>query len=276
MPTRLYQVDAFTDRPFAGNPAAVCLLDRPADAVWMQSVAREMNLSETAFVVPGIDAAPPNCPLFGLRWFTAAGVEVDICGHATLATAHVLWESGLLAHGERACFDTRSGRLTAARDAAWITLDFPAMPVVPGPIPGTILTALRVDPLFTGTCGPRCLVEVANESIVRGLAPDFTLMRSAPGRAVIVTSRADAGRAYDIVSRYFAPWVGVDEDPVTGVAHCALGPFWAARLGRQTVTAYQASARGGHLRLALTDGLPPRVQISGQAVTVLVGTLRGA
>jgi PhzF family phenazine biosynthesis protein len=257
-----FHVDAFADRPFAGNPAAVCLLDHPAEPDWMRKAAAELNLSETAFVVPQDGG-------FGLRWFTPA-VEIDLCGHATLASAHVLWECGRLAAGETARFHTRSGWLTATRDGDWITLDFPALAVVPGPLPDGVVRALGVEPRWTGTCGPRWVVEMADESAVRGLQPDLDHLRTIPGRSLMVTAPADAGRNYDFVSRYFAPWVGVDEDPVTGSAHCALGPFWGARLGKSLLTAYQASPRGGTLRIGLAAD---RVRLGGQAVTVVSGEL---
>jgi PhzF family phenazine biosynthesis protein len=260
VPIPFFHVDAFTARPFAGNPAAICLLDGPRDPDWMRQVAAEMNLSETAFVVPQEGG-------FGLRWFTPV-IEVDLCGHATLAAAHVLWESRRLAAGAVARFHTRSGWLTAARDAGWITLDFPALSIVPGPVPDTLVEALGADARFTGACGARSVIEVADEATVRGLRPDFALLRSVPGRALIVTAAADPGSGYDFVSRYFAPWVGVDEDPVTGAAHCSLGPFWGARLGKATLFAYQASPRGGALRVELAGD---RVRLAGQAVTVVSG-----
>lgn len=264
MPIAFFHVDAFTDGPFSGNPAAVCLLEAPADAAWMRRVAAEVNLSEAAFVVP-IDGG------FGLRWFTPE-VEVDLCGHATLASAHVLWERGTLPRAQPARFSTRSGWLTAACDGGSITLDFPALPLTPGPIPPEAVAALGVEPLMTGTCGARWMAEVASEETVRGLKPDFARLRALTGRALMVTARARPGAGYDFVSRYFAPWVGVDEDPVTGVAHCALGPFWAARLGKPRLTAFQASSRGGWLRV---EAAGDRVKLGGQAVTVIAGEWLG-
>jgi PhzF family phenazine biosynthesis protein len=264
MPYPFFHVDAFTNRPFSGNPAAVCLLEAPADPGWMRRVAAELGLSETAFVSP-VDGG------FGLRWFTPE-VEVNLCGHATLASAHVLWEAGRLPREAQARFQTRSGWLTAAREGAWITLDFPATPVVPGPIPAGAVAAIGIEPVTTGTAGPRWVVEAASEHDVRGLQPDFARLRTLTGRGLIVTAAAPGGAAYDFVSRYFAPWVGVDEDPVTGAAHCALAPFWAARLGRRPLTAYQASPRGGWLRV---EAAGDRVRLSGQAVTVVAGEWRG-
>jgi len=264
MALRIFQVDAFTDRPFAGNPAGVCLLPAgspPADEAWMQAVAREMNLSETAFLAPGEKA-------FGLRWFTPA-VEVDLCGHATLASAWVLFEQGLLAGGQQACFHTRSGLLSARLREGWIELDFPAEPVARAEVPEALLEALAVKPRFAGRNRFDYLVEVDSEQIVRGLEPDLRRLASLKERGVMVTSRSDSPE-YDFVSRFFAPGAGIDEDPVTGSAHCCLGPFWGERLGKRELTGYQASARGGVVRVALAG---ERVLLYGQAVTVLRGEL---
>ncbi|HEY8478153.1 MAG TPA: PhzF family phenazine biosynthesis protein [Chloroflexota bacterium] len=257
----IYHVDAFTDRPFAGNPAAVCLLSSPRDDGWMQMIAREMNLSETAFVHPhGRD--------FRLRWFTPL-VEVDLCGHATLAAAHVLWEAGTLASEAPACFHTRSGVLVARRRGTWIEMSFPAEPEEPAPTPPELVAALGVEPRYVGRNRFDYLVEVETESVVRTIEPDLARLRTLPVRGVIVTSRAETD-GYDVVSRFFAPRVGIDEDPVTGSAHCCLGPYWSERLGKGEIVAYQASKRGGVVRVRL-DGA--RVCLSGQAVTVLRGTL---
>jgi PhzF family phenazine biosynthesis protein len=265
MALRFFQVDAFTGRPFAGNPAGVCLLpagSTSADEAWMQAVAREMNLSETAFLVPAEKA-------FGLRWFTPA-VEVDLCGHATLASAWVLFEQGLLAGGQAARFHTRSGLLTARRWEGWIELDFPAVPAARAEAPEALLEALGVKPRFIGRNRLDYLVEVDSERIVRGLAPDLRRLASLKERGVMVTSRSDSPE-YDFVSRFFAPGAGIDEDPVTGSAHCCLGPFWGDRLGKKELTGYQASARGGVVRVALAG---ERVLLYGQAVTVLRGELQ--
>lgn len=262
MGVRLVQVDAFTDKAFAGNPAAVCLLPAPRDDAWMQSVAREMNLSETAFLVKQEDG-------FDLRWFTPA-VEVDLCGHATLASAHVLWEEGLLQPGKPARFHTRSGLLTAERRADWIELNFPAHPPEPVAAPPDLTRALGVTPNYVGKSGgDDYLVEVESEEVVRATRPNFALLATVPARGVMVTSRA-AVREFDFVSRFFAPQSGVNEDPVTGSAHCCLGPFWKDRLGKSEFVAYQASERGGVVRVRL-DG--DRVRLGGQAVTVLRGEL---
>lgn len=255
--TRITQVDAFTDRPFTGNPAAVCLLSEPPPEWWMQDVAREMNLSETAFVLAHEDG-------FDLRWFTPT-VEVDLCGHATLASAHVLWEEGHLRPDEVAHFHSRSGLLTAARRGDWIELDFPASDPEPVEIPPGMADALGADPVSVHRARSDLLVELADEKAVRTLHPELGRLRGLQARGVIVTAAGISGR-YDFVSRFFAPRVGVDEDPVTGSAHCALAPFWSRRLGRDQLTGYQVSARGGTVRTRLSG---ERVILGGQAVTVL-------
>lgn len=257
----IVQVDAFTDTPFRGNPAAVCVLREPRNDEWMQAIAGEMNLSETAFLLPEGNA-------WRLRWFTPA-TEVDLCGHATLASAHVLWQDGHLAPPQQARFKTRSGLLTADRRGDWIELDFPAKPSQPVDAPADLLTALDVTPRYVGKGDFDWIVEVDSAARVRELQPDFGLLKRVPARGVIVTSRSDT-RGYEIVSRCFYPQVGIDEDPATGSAHCALAPFWAERIGKREFVAYQASARGGVLRVRL-DG--ERVKLGGQAVTVLRGEL---
>jgi PhzF family phenazine biosynthesis protein len=251
------QVDSFTATPFAGNPAAVCLLAHPQDEQWMRNVAREMNLSETAFLVR-------RAGDFDLRWFTPT-VEVDLCGHATLASAHVLWEDGHLKPDQPARFHTRSGLLTAEKKGAWIEMNFPATPGEPVAPIEALESALGVKAKYMGRSRSDYLVEVNGEDDVRGLNPDFRALRTLKIRGVIVTSRA-SGSEYDFVSRFFAPGSGIDEDPVTGSAHCCLGPFWKERLGRDDLLGYQASARGGFVR---TRCVGDRVLLSGQAVTVL-------
>lgn len=263
MPIPLLQVDAFTDAVFAGNPAAVCVLSEARDAVWMQRVAREMNQAETAFVVP----AAVN-EEFDLRWFTPT-VEVDLCGHATLAAGHALWEIGRLPASAIARFHTKSGLLTATQRSDWIELDFPVTVAEPCEAPPGLADALGATPLFVGRSRFDYLVEVARESLVRELAPDIAVLRTLPARGVIVTSEATT-TGWDFVSRFFAPASGIDEDPVTGSAHCALAPFWGQRLGKTSMVARQVSARGGTLRLQLEGD---RVRIGGQAVTVLRGEL---
>src|SRR5229473_261289 len=238
MAQTITQVDAFTEKPFAGNPAAVCVLPEARDASWMQAVAREMNLSETAFLVRQADG-------FQLRWFTPA-VEVDLCGHATVASAHALWEEGHLAPGEQARFYTRSGLLTAERNGTWIELDLPAKPEEPAVAPDGLVEALGASPKYTGRNAFDYIVELDSEEAVRALQPNFALLGEIPVRGVIVTSRA---ADYDFISRFFAPASGIQEDPVTGSAHCCLGPFWRERLNKTEFVAYQASARGGVLRV---------------------------
>lgn len=263
MPLRIVQVDAFASRPFAGNPAAVCVLTQEADVQWMRDVAREMNLSETAFLVPQAGA-------FALRWFTPS-VEVDLCGHATLASAHVLWEDGHLAESEQARFDTRSGRLTADRRGGWIEMDFPAKIAVPAEPPPELLSALGLARAhFVGRNAFDYLVEADSEETVRALTPNYSTLRTLPVRGVIVTARSSRGE-FDFVSRFFAPGSGVDEDPVTGSAHTALGPYWAGKLGVNDLTGFQASARGGVVGVAVRGD---RVLLNGQAVTVMTGELK--
>jgi len=256
----IYQVDAFTHAPFLGNPAAVCLLPGAKDAGWMQHVAREMNLSETAFLVQEDDG-------FSLRWFTPVA-EVDLCGHATLASAHILWETGIVNPEQKACFHTLSGLLTARREGTWIELDFPAEPGEEvGILPA--FDALGIKPLSICKTRTNYLLEVDNEETVRQMQPDFALLKKLPVQGVIVTSRASTP-GFDFVSRYFAPSVGIDEDPVTGSAHCTLGPYWSAKLCKHELIAYQASARGGVLRVRVGHD---RVYISGQTVTIFKGEL---
>lgn len=263
MTTIITVVDSFTDQPFAGNPAAVCILPAPAPEAWMQAVAREMNLAETAFL-------HRDGGHFALRWFTPT-VEVDLCGHATLASAHVLWQDGYLRADEIARFNCRKGLLTARRDRGGIELDFPAMPAAAGPLPATILSALGLTAArWTGRNEFDYLVEVESEAVVRGLQPNHHALRSLGARGVMVTSLAEAGQPFDFVSRFFAPGAGIDEDPVTGSAHCALGPYWQPRLGRETLVGFQASPRGGLVRVTCRGD---RVGLAGQAVAVYRATL---
>jgi PhzF family phenazine biosynthesis protein len=259
---RIHQVDAFTDRPFAGNPAGVCVLARAASEDWMRNVAREMNLAETSFLWP-------EGEVWRLRWFTPR-VEIDLCGHGTLAAAHVLWETGVLAKGTEARFETRSGRLTASGEGDWIQLDFPAIPVEPVDPPAGLLEALGARAAFVGRGRFDYLVEVGSELELRRVSPDFSALRRIEARGVIVTSRGDTPE-FDCVSRFFAPQVGIDEDPVTGSAHCMLAPYWAGKLGKNELKAYQASERGGVLGLRLRGD---RVLLRGNAVTVITGDLR--
>jgi PhzF family phenazine biosynthesis protein len=261
MGAKIFKVDSFAEKPFSGNPAGVCVLPAARDEMWMQNVAREMNLSETAFAYRMDDG-------FDLRWFTPA-VEVELCGHATLATAHILWESGALAPNEQARFQTKSGILTAERRGETVELDFPATPEKAAPAPPGLIEALGVKALYTGRNAFDCLVEVESEGIVRAARPDIARLKEVQCRGVIVTA-ASGSRGFDFVSRFFAPAVGVDEDPVTGSAHCCLGPYWSKKLGKAQLTAYQASSRGGIVHVAVGT---TRVRLGGKAVTVLRGEL---
>lgn len=267
MSVRITQVDAFTNRPFAGNPAAVCVLPAMPAEHWMRDVAREMNLSETAFLAPQDGS-------YHLRWFTPA-VEVDLCGHATIASAHVLWEDGHLPLEATARFHTRSGLLAAAKRGDWIELNFPATSAEPAQPPTGLLEALSpgnsLATRFVGRSKFDYLIEVASEKLLRALDPDHSALRKLPVRGIIVTTRSDSPE-FDFVSRFFAPGSGVDEDPVTGSSHCALGPHWAHQLGKNSLMAYQASSRGGVVRVSVEGD---RVILGGQAVTVLRGELAG-
>jgi len=256
MAQTIYQGDAFTSQPFAGNPAGVCILPEPGDERWMQAVAAEMNLSETAFLYPHEDG-------YNLRWFTPA-TEVDLCGHATLASAHILWEQGFLQPDRMARFHTRSGLLTARLKGAWIEMDFPAEVAWEIESQPGLDRSLGVKPLYTGQNRFDYLVEVASEADVVALAPNFEQLRSLSGRGVIVTA-VSSSPDYDFVSRFFAPAVGIDEDPVTGSAHCCLGPYWSARFGKTEMVGYQASTRGGIVRVQIAGD---RVLLGGQAVSV--------
>jgi PhzF family phenazine biosynthesis protein len=273
MPQPIAVVDAFTAQPYRGNPAGICVLPSAASDEWMQSVAIEMNHAETAFL---LQCGASNQDGYNLRWFTPGG-EVDLCGHATLASAHYLWETATLRPDQKACFHTRSGLLTADRHlidgTAWIELDFPAEPVSETATPEGLAAMLGAEPVFVGRNRMDFLVELKDESTVRGLRPDFkrieALSAEANLRGIIVTAPGGTGEA-DIVSRCFFPRFQIDEDPVTGSAHCALAPYWIPRLGKKEIVAHQASARGGWLRLRLAGD---RVKLRGQAVTTLRGEL---
>lgn len=261
MPLTLHQIDAFATAPFTGNPAAVCLLEAPVETAWMQDVAREMNLSETAFLLAQEDGD------WSLRWFTP-GAEVDLCGHATLASAHFLWERKMIAETDAVRFHTRSGVLTCAREDDWIVMDFPALPHEPADEPDGLAEALGAKPTAVHRSTWDLIAELDSAATVRGLKPAFHDLLPFAERGVIVTAPGDAG--FDFVSRFFAPVHRIDEDPVTGSAHCVLAPFWGARLGQESMLAYQASARGGILRVSAHG---ERVTLGGKAVTVLTGTL---
>jgi PhzF family phenazine biosynthesis protein len=264
MKIKIYQVDAFTDQPFKGNPAAVCILPDKGDQFdekWMAAVAREMNLSETAFLRPQEDG-------YNLRWFTPA-VEVDLCGHATLASAHTLYELDRVKGKDQIHFHTKSGLLTAKKRGDEIELNFPATP--PDPVkndPG-LAEALGVQPQYLGQSRYDFLVQVGSEGEVRDARPDFGALSALGVRGVMLTSRAESEQ-FDFISRFFAPGAGINEDPVTGSAHCCLGPYWGEILGLDEMLAYQASTQGGVVRVRLKDD---RVVLGGKAVTVMVGKL---
>ncbi len=261
MPVPIYVVDAFTSRPFAGNSAAVCLPSRGASDEWMQKVAAEMKHAETAFVVSRSDG-------FDLRWFTPT-TEVDLCGHATLASAHILWETSRLGESDAAVFHTKSGVLSCTRHGYGIQMDFPAEPSTGEAAEAlAVLAALGISSA-TKVYKNRMdfLLEVADEAALGALEPDFEALAAVGGRGVIVTCRSQ-GDDHDFASRFFAPAAGIDEDPVTGSAHCFLGPYWAERLGKSDLIGYQASERGGTVRVAVRGD---RVLLQGHAITVLAG-----
>ncbi|KAA2245374.1 PhzF family phenazine biosynthesis protein [Chitinophaga agrisoli] len=254
-----YQVDAFTKIPFKGNPAAVCIVDDTVTETMMQQIAAENNVSETAFVYRNEEG-------FQLRWFSPV-VEVPLCGHATLATAHVLWEEGIVPKQETITFNTLSGWLSAAQHDGWIALNFPSLLGHQVPLPQEIRDILGVNPVNAMFILNRYLVELATEAEVRALTPDFSRLVNHP--RIVVTAKGDPGSPFDFISRMFAPCVGINEDPVTGAAHCALAPYWAQQLGKQSMTAYQASARGGVVKVRQEGD---RTVFSGEAVTVIKGT----
>lgn len=262
---KLFHVDAFSGRPFGGNPAAICFLTEPRSYIWMQRLAEEMNLSETAFLLKEADG-------YNLRWFTPT-VEIELCGHATLASAHILWEQGYLDRDQEAHFSTMSGWLHARQSQGWIEMDFPAEPAVEATAPKELLKALDGPSItFVGQNRFDYVIEVDSETSLRALIPDLNLLKQLPIRGVSVTAPS-ASPEYDFVSRFFAPAVGISEDPVTGSAHCSLGPYWAKRLGKSELIGYQASRRGGVVRVRVHE---ERVGIGGQAVTVLAAELSDA
>jgi len=260
----LVTVDAFSAEPFRGNPAAVCFLDEPRPDAWMQRVAAEMNLSETAFLLPQPDG-------FSLRWFTPS-VEVPLCGHATLASAHALWETGRLSRDQEARFHTKSGLLTARLGVGRIEMDFPSIPVAEAPLLPEAQQALGITPKHSARTPVaqevNYLLELESEAAVQTLRPDFPALRKIHW-GFIVTARSASG-PYDFVSRYFAAGQGIDEDPVTGSAHCSLAPYWSSRLGKNELVGHQISTRGGVVHCTLRGD---RVRLAGQAVTVLRGEL---
>lgn len=261
MAIEIYQADAFTDRPFGGNPAGVCILPGPADPEWMQKVARDMNVSETAFLY----REGGGC---NLRWFTPT-VEVELCGHATLAGAHILWETGLVPRKQGIEFYTLSGTLTAALNGEMIELDFPSEPESEAEAPPALIESLGVKPIYVGRNRFDYLVEVGRAEEVRALEPDFALLGTIPVRGVMVTSASDDPK-YDFISRFFGPASGINEDPATGSAHCCLSPYWQKKTGRSEFLAYQASERGGVIGVRVMGG---RVKLLGKAVTIFKGQM---
>jgi len=263
MPVPFFQVDSFTPEPYKGNPAGVCILDTNRDEVWMQLVAKEVNLSETAFVVQKSEQE------FDLRWFTPT-TEVDLCGHATLAASHILWEQNILSEDKEAVFSTKSGLLACKKCSDKISMDFPSEKAEKAEAPKGLLEALNINPLYIGKNRMDYIIEVESEKIVRALNPDFKALKAVKThRGIIITAKSDDEK-YDFVSRFFAPAAGIDEDPVTGSAHCCLAPYWAEKLNKKEFKAYQASERGGGLDLLLSDD---RVCITGKAVTVIAGKI---
>jgi PhzF family phenazine biosynthesis protein len=261
---KLFHVDAFSSRPFGGNPAAVCLLTEPRSYIWMQRLAEEMNLSETAFLLKEAEG-------YNLRWFTPT-VEIELCGHATLASAHILWEEGYIPEDKEISFSTLSGWLHTRKSQGWIEMDFPSEPAEECAPPKQLLKALDLPITWVGQNRFDYQVEVDSETSLRALIPDLTLLKQLPIRGVSVTAPS-ASAEYDFVSRFFAPSVGINEDPVTGSAHCSLGPYWAKRLGKTEMIGYQASRRGGVVRVHMDK---ERVGIAGQAATVLSAELSDA
>lgn len=259
---KIFQVDAFTNQIFKGNPAAVCLLDRLMPDEWMCQLAAEMNLSETAFLLREGER-------WRLRWFTPM-VEVPLCGHATLASSHVLFETGLASRDETVRFQTKSSELCARSRDGWIEMDFPLIPVEPAEPMVDLVEAIAAQPVFFGLCGENALIELESEELIRSLRPDFQAMVKAPVQGLIVTSKARTP-GVDFASRYFGPWVGINEDPVTGSAHCSLAPYWSTILGKTEMLAHQVSARGGVVKVRIEA---ERVAITGKAVTVFTGTLQ--
>lgn len=259
----LYQVDSFTDQLFTGNPAGVCLLDESQPEIWMRALAAEMALSETAFLVRrGGD--------FDLRWFTPT-TEVNLCGHATLASAHILFQTGIIPTDQEIRFHTRSGLLTASFKNGWIELNFPAIACHPSPPNEMVNAALGIDAEETFRTGENLLLVYAEEKQVRGLTPDFSSLAKSEPHGYIVTAPSTSPE-FDFVSRFFAPRIGINEDPVTGSAHSSLGPYWQERLHKDFLSARQVSRRGGVLKVKVSG---ERVYISGTAVTVFGTQIQG-
>jgi PhzF family phenazine biosynthesis protein len=257
----LYQVDAFTSDAFCGNPAGVVILSKKMPDLWMRAVAKEMNLSETAFILDKQDG-------FSLRWFTPK-MEVELCGHATLASAHILFEKGYLQPTATVNFDTLSGKLKAKTFDGWIELDFPKLSLIPIPVTDQIAKALGFTPKEVFNTDVNILVELDNPDEVKNYCPNFLKLSDLPFQGLIITSRC-GDEEFDFISRYFAPQAGINEDPVTGSAHCSLAPYWAPKLNKREFITYQASERGGILKVKLEN---ERVLLKGQAVTIFSGNL---
>lgn len=260
MTIKYFQVDAFTNKPFTGNPAGVCLLEESISDELMQRLAAQLNLSETAFL-----SREEN--RLRLRWFTPK-VEIALCGHATLATAHILWQNQLLDPAVSADFETKSGLLKVTKQDDWMEMAFPAFESTPARLPEELIGILDVKPIYTAEVFDRYLIELASEKEIYDLDPDFGRLKRF--RKVLLTSIADPGSKFDFISRYFAPSIGVNEDPVTGTSHCCLAPYWGSKLNKTQMVAYQASKRAGVVKMRLKEN---NVMLSGQAVTVLRGSL---
>ncbi len=261
---KIFQVDTFTDVAFGGNPAAVCLLDGPTDPRWLQKIAAEFNLSETAFVFKRDEGG------YGLRWFTPT-IEVDLCGHATIAAAHALFEEGLVPPGEYIRFYTKSGLLMTRLQGNWIEMNFPADIVRKVEIPPMLTEAIGIEPRFVAKGKFDYLVQLSSEAEVRELKPNMELLTGLPVRGIIVTA-ASGKKGIDFISRFFAPAAGISEDPVTGSAHCMLGVFYRELLGKTEMVGYQASKRGGTVKISMHED---RVLLSGQAVMISKGEVLG-
>jgi PhzF family phenazine biosynthesis protein len=257
----IYQIDAFTNEPFKGNPAAVCLLSEAISENRMQKIALEMNLSETAFLLPEDEG-------FRLRWFTPL-VEVELCGHATLASSFILFNQELVKKNDPIHFFTRSGELKASIQGDWINLNFPGFEEKPFLEAEMLKTILQEDPINIVSSGENVIVELKTSNEIRQLKPDFIQLVKIPIHGLVVTARSDL-EEFDFISRYFAPWVGINEDPVTGSAHACLAPYWEKRLKKRKMVAFQASSRGGVVRVEVQGN---RVLISGQAIMILKGEL---
>lgn len=262
-PYDFFLVNAFTSETFGGNPAAICILSEPRNTDFMQKLAKEFNYSETAFLFN------TNHNTYDLRWFTLTK-EIDFCGHATLASAHALWQSGYCNSSQSIVFNTLSGDLTARKADQWIDIEFPAAPATElSNVPILIRNIIGIEPLYVGRNATDYLVVLPSENDVRLLNPDINLIAALPSQGFIVTSKSQSDE-YDFVSRVFAPNDGIDEDLVCGAAHCCLGPYWGNILGKKQLKAYQASSRGGILRIEL---LGEKVYLAGQAVTIIQGNL---